>query len=169
MTKPALVLFGHIAGAHGVRGEVVIVSHTADPASIGDYGPLQDEAGRSLVVKVLRVTRRGVVAHIDGIGDRDAADALKGTQLYLPRDRLPAVEHGEFYHADLIGLAVEDQQGNRLGEVVAVHNFGAGDLLEVRLVGRASTALIPFRDAFVPVVDIAARKLRIADVPGLLD
>ena len=169
MTKTTLVLLGHVSGAHGIRGEVVIVSHTADPASIGDYGPLQDEAGRSVAVKVLRVTQKGVIARIEGVSDRDAAEAMKGRRLFLSRDRLPKPKDGEFYHADLIGLAVEDHSGSRIGEVVAVQNFGAGDLLEVRLSGISKTVLIPFRDAFVPVVDIAARKVVLADVPGLLD
>lgn len=169
MTQAPLVLLGHVSGAHGIRGEVVIVSHTADPASIGDYGPLLDEAGRSVAVKVLRVTQKGVVARIEGLTDRDAAEAMKGRRLFLPRERLPKPKDGEFYHTDLIGLAVEDHCGRRIGEVVAVQNFGAGDLLEVRLSGSSKTVLVPFRDAFVPFVDIAARKLRLADVPGLLD
>jgi 16S rRNA processing protein RimM len=169
MAQIPLVLLGHICGAHGIRGDVVIISHTADPAAIGDYGPLQDETGRSLTVKVLRVTQKGVIARLEGIADRDAAEALKGHKLFLPRDRLPTARDGEFYHADLIGLAVEDSSGKRIGEVVAVQNFGAGDLLEIRLAGSPKTVLVPFRDAFVPVVDIAARKLRIDDIPGLLD
>lgn len=169
MANADLVLLGHIAGAHGIRGDVVIVSHTADPASIGDYGPLQDEAGRLLAVKVLRVTQKGVVARVEGVSDRNGAEALKGRNLFLPRDKLPAAGEGEYYHADLIGLAAENAAGARIGEVVAVQNFGAGDLLEIRLEGSARTVLVPFHDAFVPVVDITERKIRLADVPGLLD
>jgi 16S rRNA processing protein RimM len=93
---------------------------------------------------------------------RDAAEALRGIDLYVERDRLPAAAEGEFYYADLIGLAAVDPQGNRVGEIVAVQNYGAGDLLELRLAGQGQTELIPFTDAYVPEVDIAAKRVVVA-------
>jgi 16S rRNA processing protein RimM len=154
------LLLGRIAGAHGIRGEVVIHAYTAAPEAIAAYGPLWDEGGRrTFTIERLRVTAKGVVARLSGIGDRDAAEALKGTQLYVDRCRLPPAAEGEFYHADLVGLAAVDAAGTGIGEVVAVQNYGAGDLLELRLAGSATTELVPFTDAFVPEVDLAAGRV----------
>ena len=153
------ILLGRIAGAHGVRGEVLIKAFTERPEDIGAYGPLDDGAGRTFAIEATRVTHKGVVARIAGIGDRSAAEALKGTALYVDRERLPAPDEGEFYHADLIGLAAVDPEGRPVGEVVAVHNHGAGDLLEVRLAESGRTELVAFTDAFVPKVDLAARRV----------
>jgi 16S rRNA processing protein RimM len=102
------------------------------------------------------VTGKGVVARIEGVTDRNAAEALKGTELYVDRDRLPAATEGEFYHADLIGLDAVDPDGKAIGSIVAVQNFGAGDLLEVRLAGSTRTELVPFTEAAVPTVDMSA-------------
>ena len=156
--KPARILLGRISGAHGIRGEVVIHTHTAAPEDIGMYGPLLDQNGaRSYQIRSVRVTAKGgVVARLEGVSDRNAAEALKGVELYVDRDKLPAAAEGEFYHADLIGLAAVDPQGKRIGEIVAVQNYGAGDLLEIRLAGAGKTELIPFTEATVPEVDIAA-------------
>jgi 16S rRNA processing protein RimM len=154
------ILLGRIAAPHGVRGEVLIETYTQDARDIAAYGPLETADGaRSLEVSVVRVTPKGVVARIGGIGDRTSAEALKGLSLYVDRARLPAAAEGAFYHADLIGLAAEDSQGRPLGTVVAVANYGAGDLLELRLAGKRNTELIPFTEAFVPVVDVAGRRL----------
>lgn len=151
------VLLGHIAAAHGVRGELVVKSYTGDPAAITGYGPLTDEAGaRQFRLTLVRAGPKGVVVRIAGISDRTAAEQLRGTGLYVARDKLPPAEDGSYYHADLIGLAAVDDGGRRIGEIVAVQNFGAGDLLEVKLTGQRGTELVPFQDAFVPAVDIAA-------------
>ncbi len=107
-------------------------------------------------------TKGGVVARLEGVSDRNAAEALKGVELYVDRDKLPAAAEGEFYHADLIGLAAVDPQGKRLGEIVAVQNYGAGDLLEIRLTGAGKTELVPFTEATVPEVDIAAGRVVVA-------
>lgn len=164
------LLLGHISAAHGIRGDVLIKTHTGAPEAIGGYGPLFDESGgRSIVLERVRVTPKGVVAHIAGVGDRNAAEALKGTRLYVPRERLPPAEEGEFYHVDLIGLQAVDRTGAAIGTVVAVENFGAGDLVEIRLTGSGRTVLIPFTDARVPEVDLVARRLVIDVIPGLLD
>lgn len=153
------VLLGRIAAAHGIRGEVLIHAYTEPPQNIAAYGPLTDRAGaRVFDIECRRVTAKGVVAHLAGVQDRSMAEALKGTELYVARDRLPPATEGEFYHWDLIGLAVHNAEGRRIGEIVAVQNYGAGDLLEVRLAGTATTQLIPFSDAFVPQVDLAAKR-----------
>jgi 16S rRNA processing protein RimM len=159
------VLLGEITGVHGIKGDVLIRAYTATPEGIADYGPLQDEAGkRSLVLRVRRATSKGVVAHVEGIDDRTAAEALKGTRLYVDRDRLPVPDKDEFYHADLVGLAAMTPSGNPLGTVVAVVNYGASDLLEIALPGRAATELVPFTSAFVPTVDLSAGIL-VVDMP----
>jgi 16S rRNA processing protein RimM len=153
------ILLGHIAGAHGIRGEVLIRTFTEAPENIGAYGPLADGSGaRQFSVKVVRVTPKGVIARIPGVTDRNAAEALKGIDLYVDRAQLPAAGDGEFYQADLVGLAAVDAQGTAFGSIVAVQNFGAGDLVEVRLTGSSRTELVPFSDAFVPEVDIAAKR-----------
>jgi len=161
--KAPRVLLGRITTAHGIRGDVVIESYTAAPGDIGAYGPLQSEDGaKRFDVKVVRVTPRGVIARVAGVSDRNAAEALRGTSLYALRADLPEAEEGEYYHADLVGLRVEDADGKRIGTVAGVHNYGAGDLLELRLDGVPVTELIPFTDAFVPVVDIAAGRVVVA-------
>jgi 16S rRNA processing protein RimM len=153
------VLLGRIAAAHGLRGEVMIQAYTEPPENIAAYGPLTDRSGaRHFHIECRRVTAKGVIAGLTDVGDRGAAEALKGTDLYVLRDRLPPAAEGEFYHWDLIGLAAVNAEGNLLGEIVAVQNYGAGDLLEVRLAGAATTQLIPFSDAFVPQVDLTAKR-----------
>jgi 16S rRNA processing protein RimM len=159
-TSSSRVLLGRIAGAHGIRGEVLIKTFTAAPEDIGAYGPLSDVAGaRAFRIAHARSTQKGVVARIEGVSDRNAAEALRGVDLYIARERLPAAPEGEFYHVDLVGLDAVDPQGNAVGEIVAAHNFGAGDLLEVRLIGSGKTELLPFTDAVVPEVDLVARRV----------
>jgi 16S rRNA processing protein RimM len=154
------ILLGRIAGAHGIRGEVIIHAYTEPPENIAAYGPLSDEAGaRTFRIESARATAKGVVARLAGVADRTAAEALKGIDLYVDRDRLPPAAEGEYYHADLIGLAAVDAKGQRIGEIVAVQNYGAGDLLEIRLTGTRQTELIPFTDASVPEVDVAAKRV----------
>ena len=158
--KPNRVQLGRIAGAHGIRGEVLIKTFTAAPESIGAYGPLHDRNdSRTFKIESVRVTEKGVVARLAGVSDRNTAETLKGVELYLDRDRLPAALEGEFYHADLVGLAAIDPDGRPLGEIVAVQNYGAGDLLEIRLAGSGRTELVPFTDDAVPDVDIVTRRV----------
>jgi 16S rRNA processing protein RimM len=151
-----LVVLGAIAGAHGVRGEVKVKTFTATPEAIAAYGPLTgDPGGRVFRLKGLRSVKDGVVARLDGIEDRDAAEALKGTRLCVTRAALGEPEEEDsFFHIDLIGLSAEDEAGAKLGTVVAVHEFGAGDMLEVRLEATGETVLVPFRREAVPVVDV---------------
>ena len=154
-----MIILGRIISAHGIRGEVVVHSFAARPEDIAAYGPLSDVAGtRTFRLRVLRLTPKGaVIARIAGVGDRTAAEALKGVELYVARERLPPPADGEFYHADLVGLAVVAPDGAPIGEIVAVQNYGAGDLIEIRLPNVRETELVPFTDTFVPAIDLAAR------------
>ena len=160
MTGGARVCLGQIGAAHGVRGEVRLRSFTSDPAAIAGYGPLETEDGRVIEIEKLRPAKDHFVARLSGIRDRDAASALTNAKLYVPRERLPQTQDpDEFYHADLIGLAAVDPAGKALGTIVAIHNFGAGDLIEVRPQTGGPTELVPFDAIHVPVVDIAAGKI----------
>jgi 16S rRNA processing protein RimM len=159
------ILLGRIAAAHGIHGEVLVRTFTERPEDIAAYGALDDGTGRTFQLRVVRVTPRGVIARIAGIADRNGAEALKGASLYVGRERLPQPEDGVFYHADLIGLAAVDLEGRPVGEVVGVYNHGAGDLLELRLASTGKTELIAFTDAFVPEVDLVARRI-VVRMPG---
>lgn len=156
------ILIAHIKGAHGIRGEVLVTSYAAVPEDLEAYGSLANEDGtRSLALRVVRVTPKGVIARVTGVSDRTAAEALAGLDLYIERDCLPAPEPDEFYHADLIGLAAVTAEGRVIGRIVDVPNYGAGDLLEIRLDGGRKTELIPFTDAYVPAVDLARRQITV--------
>jgi 16S rRNA processing protein RimM len=151
------VLLGEIAGVHGIRGDVLVRSYTAEPGAVASYGPLTDKAGtKRYVLKVVRVTDKGIVARIAGITDRTTAETLRGTELYVERAKLPEAAASEYYHADLIGLRAVDPDGTELGKIVAVQNFGAGDLLELQPLAAAPTEYIPFEDQWVPSVDLTA-------------
>jgi 16S rRNA processing protein RimM len=164
----ARVCLGQIGAAHGVRGEVRLHSFTADPRAIASYGPLEAEDGRVFKIETLRPARDHFVARLAGICDRDAARALARTRLYVARERLPQTdEPDEFYHADLIGLNVVDPAGENLGTVVAIHNFGAGDLIEVQPDAGGDTELVPFDTVNVPAVDLAAGKIVVDPPDGL--
>ena len=156
------VLIGQIAGAHGIKGQVIVRSYTADPADIAAYGPLSDETGQyTYELIVQRVSPKGVYAHIKNITDRNAAEALRGIQLYVDRDAMPPSEDGEFYVTDLIGLTAVDENSDPLGDIKAVHNFGAGDILEVTLSATGKTELVPFTLECVPDIDISANRATI--------
>jgi 16S rRNA processing protein RimM len=163
MAGGARICLGQIGAAHGVGGEVRLRSFTSDPAAIAGYGPLETEDGRIFQIESLRPAKDHFVARLSGIRDRDAARALANTKLYVPRERLPeTAEPDEFYHADLIGLAVVDPAGKNLGTVVAIHNFGAGDLIEVQESEGQSTQMLPFDAATVPMVDLATGRIVVA-------
>ena len=163
------VLLGRISGAHGIRGDVVIRSYTQDPMAIGDYGPLSNFDGSLLYkIKVRRVTSKGVVAHVKGVDDRNGAEALKSVELFATRDQLGEPEDGAYFYSDLIGVRVFGVEGNEVGEVVGVENFGAGDLLEVLFSGLKQPEYVAFLDEFVPSVDLKAGRVVIdIDAAGI--
>ena len=164
------VVLGRISGAQGLKGEVRIRPYTEQPEDIGSYGPVTaNPGGRELKVKVVRLVKDGVIARIDGITDRTMAEALKGLELEIEREALPEPEEEEYYHADLIGLAVEDGAGKRLGTVRAVQNYGAGDVLEIAPESGGPTVLMSFTRETVPEVDLEKGRL-VADPPaGVFD
>lgn len=176
-TADSRVCVARIGAPHGIRGEVRLHAFTADPMAVAAYGTLEAEDGsRRFAIDKLRPANGFLVARLAGIDDRNAAERLTNCRLFVPRSRLPQLDDADdFYHADLIGLGVVDRAGNELGTVAAVHNFGAGDLVEVKP-GSGPTALLPFTKAVVPVVDLAARRLVVdppdgafADAPGASD
>src|SRR5215470_5574691 len=163
------ILVAQIGAAHGLRGEVRLWSFTEDPLAVKDYGPLETEDGaQTFEIAALRPAKDHLVARLHGIDDRTAAERLRNVGLYVPRDRLPSPPAQEFYHADLVGLAVVATDGRALGSVVAIHNFGAGDLIEVRP-SAGPSAMLPFTDAVVPEVDLAAGRLIVDPPQGAFD
>jgi len=164
------ICVGAIAGAFGVRGEVRLKSFCTEPEALASYGPLwTEDGGRSFSVTAPRLIAGGLAARLSGVGSKEAADALKGLRLFAERAALPELPDDEFYHADLIGLAVHDPGGSLLGHVRAVLNHGAGDLLEVHGKGLKEPVLLPFTSASVPTVDLKAGRI-VADPPeGLFE
>lgn len=162
---------GAIAGAHGVRGEVRLKSFTEDPLAIAGYGPLTSEDGkRRFEIRSLRQAKDHLVATMTGIASREQAMALKGTRLYVERDRLPGLdEEDTWYHADLIGLEARQPDGTVLGRITAVQDYGAGDLLEIALEAGGAPLLVPLTTEAVPDVDIAGGKVVVVPPEGLTD
>lgn len=165
---PGYVCIGAVAGAHGIRGEVKVKPFTEDPLAVGDYGPVLTSKGLTLELQPLRVQGTAVVVRIDGVDDRNKAEALRGQRLYVPRAALPEPDEDEFYHADLLGLPVVDGAGNRLGTVATIQDFGAGDMIEVTFDGGGS-AFLPFTRDVVPTVDLKAGHLVAVPPEGWLD
>jgi len=162
------VCIGVVVGAHGVRGALKIKSFATDPGGLTDYGPLTDDCGRAYQLAILSRHNDMIVAHVAGIDDRNAAEAVKGKRLYVPRGALPAPDQDEFYVSDLVGLRVEAEDGRLLGRVRAVENYGAGDLLDLALAdGR--TVLVQFSREVVPIVDVAAGRLVLIPPAGLIE
>ena len=156
------VCLGRIVGAHGVRGIVRIRSHTANPDDLTAYGPLSDETGTRRFAAIVTGHVKGLVlARIDGVDDRDAAEALRGTDLHVPRAALPPTEGEEYYHADLLGLSAESEDGTALGRVSAIHDHGAGPFVEIQPPDGPST-LVPFTRDRVPAIDIEAGRMVVA-------
>ena len=174
MTAPAQtrerICVARIGAAHGVRGEVKFWSFTADPAAVAGYGPFETADGRLVELETLRPAKEFFVARLKGVADRDTAERLRNVELFVPRERLPdTAESDEFYHADLIGLAVVDAAGGALGTVAAMHNFGAGDLIEVRPAAGRDTVMLPFTQSVVPLVDIAGGRIVVAPPEGAFE
>lgn len=156
MAEGKRLLMGRIGAAHGVRGEVRIQSFTAEPLALKDYGPLlTNRPGLVIEIEAARATTNVLVARLKGVTDRNAAERLNGVELYVERDRLPATDdEDDFYHSDLIGLEVRLADGTVLGTVIAIPNFGASDLIEVRNGQSGDTFLYPFTRAVVPEIRI---------------
>lgn len=160
-----LICIGAIAGAFGVSGEVRLKSFCSEPTDIASYGPLlTEDGGRTFHITLTRPVSGGLGARIKGVDTKEQADALRGTSLFVARDRLPSLPDDEFYHADLIGLAAFDTGGEPLGKVTGVYNHGAGDILEISPTGHKSALLLPFTAAIVPNVDLAAGRI-VIDLP----
>jgi 16S rRNA processing protein RimM len=160
-----------IGAAHGLRGEVRLFVDADDPLAVKKLGVLEDEAGaREFKIAALREAKDHLLVRFEGVSDRTAAERLTNIELYVPRERLPKQkDKNRFYRADLVGLRVETTAGEALGKIVAVQNFGAGDLLEFARESGGATVLIPFADPFVPVVDVEGGKVVIDPPAGLLD
>jgi 16S rRNA processing protein RimM len=152
------ICVARLGAAHGTTGEVRLWSFTADPQAVAGYGALTTSDGRAVEIASLRPGKGFFIARIAGVTDRNGAERLRNLDLFIPRDRLPPPAADEFYHADLIGLAAQDRKGKALGTVIAVHNFGAGDLLEIAP-ARGETLLLPFTAAVAPEVDIARGRI----------
>ena len=155
------VCVARIGAAHGVRGEVKLWSFTEDPAAVAHYGPLETQDGtRCFEIEALRAAKDHFVARIAGVSDRDAAEKLRNIELYIPRARLPKIEETDtFYHADLVGLDAVTPAGARVGIVHALHNFGAGDIIEIAPDGGGEPLMLPFNETTVPKIDVAARQI----------
>ncbi|MFB6446060.1 ribosome maturation factor RimM [Bradyrhizobium tunisiense] len=158
----ALVCVARIGAAHGVRGAVKLWTFTEDPFAVRRYGPLLSKDGkRQFEVATAREAKDHLVATFKGVTTRDEAERLNGIELYVARDKLPATDADEYYHTDLIGLAAVTTDGDALGRVLAIHNFGAGDIIEIAPPS-GTTMLLPFTNAVVPEVDIAGGRVVIA-------
>lgn len=164
------IAVGAIAGAFGTNGEVRLKSFCAEPAAIADYAPLSSKANpdAAFEITIKRAIKNGFAARLSGVNTKEQADALRGTELFADRDKLPTLPDDEYYHSDLVGLNVRDTGGDTLGVIKAIQNHGAGDLVELQRPGSAETVLIPFTRANVPTVDLT-QKIMIMDPPeGLL-
>ena len=169
-TSQRRICVAKIGAPHGVRGEVRLWPYTTDPMAVKDLSPLETEDGkRAFTIDAVRPAKDFLVARLKGVADRSAAEALRNLELYVARERLPEPEGDEFYHADLIGLAVVDKGGTPLGTVVALHNFGAGDLIELRRADGGATVMLPFTDTVVPEIDIAGGRIVVDPPAGALD
>ena len=157
MSAPICV--ARIGAAHGVRGAVKLWTFTEDPLAVKHYGPLTTKDGtRQFEVTHAREARDHLVATLKGIATREEAERLNGVELYIARDKLPETDEGEYYHADLIGLAAVNAANEPIGRVLAIHNFGAGDIIEIAA-SQGTSLLLPFTNAVVPTVDLAAGRV----------
>ena len=155
----AHICIARIGAAHGVRGAVKLWTFTEDPLAVKAYGPLLTKDGaRSFEVATAREAKGHLVATLKGIATREDAERLNGLELYVAREQLPATEEDEYYHADLIGLAAVNAASEPIGRVAAIHNFGAGDIIEIAP-AHGATMLLPFTNAVVPSVDLAAGRV----------
>jgi 16S rRNA processing protein RimM len=159
MTVAPPICVARIGAAHGVRGAVKLWTFTEDPLAVQSYGPLMTKDGaRQFEIANVREAKDHLVATFKGIATRNDAEKLNGIELYVPREKLPATDDDEYYHADLIGLAAVNAADEPLGRVIAIHNFGAGDIIEIAP-PKGATMLLPFTNAVVPTVDLAGGRV----------
>ena len=165
---PAQICIARIGAAHGVRGAVKLWTFTEDPFAVQSYGPLTTKDGsRQFEVATAREAKGHLVATLKGIATREDAERLNGIELYVDREKLPATDEDEYYHTDLIGLAAVTAADEPLGRVVAIHNFGAGDIIEIAP-PHGTTMLLPFTNAVVPKVDLAAGRV-VIELPAEIE
>src|SRR3954451_22036082 len=166
--SPSQICVARIGAAHGVRGAVKLWTFTEDPLAVKRYGPLATkDGGRHFEVTSAREAKGHLVATLKGIATREDAERLNGIELYIERDKLPVTDADEYYHADLIGLAAVSAADQPIGRVVAIHNFGAGDIIEIAP-PHGATMLLPFTNAVVPSVDLAGGRV-VIELPGEVD
>src|SRR6266704_6199899 len=168
MTVAAPICVARIGAAHGVRGAVKLWTFTEDPLAVKDYGPLATRDGaRRFEVAHVREAKDHLVATFKGVAAREDAERLNGIELYVAREKLPETDEDEYYHADLIGLAAVNAANEPLGKVIAIHNFGAGDIIEIAP-PHGATMLLPFTNAVVPTVDLAGGRV-VIELPGEIE
>ena len=160
---------GAIVGPQGIRGQFKVKSFTEPPKSLTAYGPVTTDNGQQLTLQIMSVNTKGlVIVRAKGVDTRDAAEALRGLNLYVSRENLPEPDDGEFYHADLLGMSVKGQDGVSLGSLVAIHDFGAGEIAELAP-RKGSTIMVPFGGDRLIAVDMVAKELCLSVPDGLLD
>lgn len=168
MPAPDRILIAQIGAAHGVRGEVRVKSFAEKPEALRTYGDLVAEDGRRFTVERMRPAKEMLIVGFRGLNDRNAAEALNGMRLYVGRSALPDTEEDEYYHADLIGLAATGADGQTVGTVLAIHDFGAGEILEIAP-PRGPSLLVPFTKEAVPEIDLAGRRMIVVPPPEAED
>jgi 16S rRNA processing protein RimM len=165
---PSQICVARIGAAHGVRGAVKLWTFTEDPLAVKHYGPLSTKDGaRQFEVTHVREAKDHLVATLKGVATREDAERLNGIELYIARDKLPETEEDEYYHADLIGLAAVNAANEAIGRVIAIHNFGAGDIIEIAPAS-GPTLLLPFTNAVVPTVDLENRRV-VIELPQVIE
>ena len=164
-----MIAMAEIVGVHGVRGLVKLKAYGNDAEALAEYGEFTDASGKIFTIAEMQLHGNIWLAEFEGLADRTAAEKLRGTVLYMPRDNLPKIEDEKtFYHIDLIGLAAVYPDGAPMGKIMGVANFGAGDLLEIKPIKGASF-YVPFTDEAVPEVSLEKRQVTVDPPPGLLD
>ena len=157
------ILLGVVGGAHGIKGEVRIKSFTEDPVDIKAYGPLVDAKGNTYTIRSARIQKNVVVVTINEISDRNGAELLNGTELFVDRSALPEDDADAFYQSDMVGMTVETTDGQPVGTVIAFHDFGAGEVVEIKP-ERGPSVMIPFSEAAVPEIDVDRRVMVVEPV-----
>ncbi|HEY8335750.1 MAG TPA: ribosome maturation factor RimM [Tardiphaga sp.] len=164
----AQICVARIGAPHGIRGAVKLWTFTEDPLAVMTYGQLKTkDGGRSFEVVTAREGKGHLVATFKGVSSREDAERLNGVELYIPRERLPEPDDDEYYHADLIGLAAVDAAGHAVGRVIAIHDFGAGTIIEIAP-PEGNTLMLPFTNAVVPTVDLKAGHV-VIELPGEIE